>query len=196
VCGPEISLRREPLVGARPVKPWRESHVQTLNIIPVYIHHHSRYFNVVPRSCGAQPPIAKRSEWSGRTVISGAQLEASTTSEELLKNEYSVERYFFDVHFIIIHLPRRKSPKWSSPLGAFRLSFDNISHLSNERYMPSSFQSPWSQHPNNTVEMMAFPIVQFFSSTCYFLSIGSKYFPLRPVHKHYKQCSIKLCGSI
>jgi hypothetical protein len=42
--------------------PEKEPHVRTLNIIPVYIHHHSQYFDVVPRSRGAQQSATEKEE--------------------------------------------------------------------------------------------------------------------------------------
>jgi hypothetical protein len=46
-----------------PLSPEKEPHVRILNLIPVYIHYHSQYFDVVPRSRGAQSTTGV--EWSG-----------------------------------------------------------------------------------------------------------------------------------
>jgi hypothetical protein len=69
VCGSETSLVK-PLVGARPVKPWREHHAHTLNLVPLYPHITPDLFYVVSRSRGAQlrTSVSKEKKTRKRTV--------------------------------------------------------------------------------------------------------------------------------
>jgi hypothetical protein len=71
-------------------------------------------------------------------------------------------------------------PEWSFP---FRFSNQNticISHLSNACYKPCSFHPPWYDHLNIiwwNVQVMKLHIMRFSLSSCYLLSLRSKYSP-------------------
>jgi hypothetical protein len=56
----------KPLVGARPVKPWKETHADTVNIILVFPHLTPDIFDVVLRS--HDPQLRTESEWEEQEV--------------------------------------------------------------------------------------------------------------------------------
>jgi hypothetical protein len=76
-------------------------------------------------------------------------------------------------------------------------SFNHISHLSNYCYTPSSFHSPSS-------DPLILQYKRWLSSLCnsFHSPVTSSPLalnippPFRPLLKQYKQCSLKLCGSI
>jgi hypothetical protein len=90
------------------------------------------------------------------------------------------------IHFNIVHTPTSWSP--GGPfLTAFPLKCYMHSSSPHSCYMPCPSHPSWLDHSNYTwrsVQVMRLLTMQYFPTSCHFISLRSKYSPQHPVLKH------------